>query len=68
MQKHQTPFQFCSASDRRRGDAAFNEAVDEVTAAARRLMGSLVTAAPAKSREEFAAKARERASERYARP
>jgi len=49
-------------------EAAFNDAVDEVTAAALRLIGSLVTAAPPKSREEFAARARERASERYARP
>ncbi|MDQ3347825.1 MAG: DUF2277 domain-containing protein [Acidobacteriota bacterium] len=49
-------------------EEAFTEAVDEVTAAARRLIQSLVTAAPPRSREEVAARARERAAERYARP
>lgn len=49
-------------------EPAFNEAVEEVTAAACRLIQSLVTAAPPKSREEFAAKARERSAERYRRP
>ena len=49
-------------------EEAFNDAVEQVTAAAQRLIESLVTAAPPKSREEFAAKARERAAERYARP
>ena len=44
---------------------AFNRAVDEVTAAARTLIRSLVTTAPPKDREEYAAKARERAAERY---
>ena len=44
---------------------AFNQAVDEVTAAARTLIRSLVTTAPPKDREEYAAKARERAAERY---
>jgi len=44
---------------------AFNQAVNEVTAAARMLIRSLVTAAPPKDREEYAAKARERAAERY---
>jgi len=44
---------------------AFNDAVDEVTAAARKLIASLVTTAPPKDREEFAAKARERAAQRY---
>lgn len=47
---------------------AFTDAVDEVTAAARRLIRSLVTAAPPRSREEVAARARERAAGRYARP
>jgi hypothetical protein len=47
-------------------EEAFSEAVDEVTAAARRLIESLVTVAPPKDREEFAAKARERAAGRYA--
>jgi hypothetical protein len=44
---------------------AFNQAVDEVTAAARTLIRSLVTMAPPKDREAYAAKARERAAERY---
>ena len=48
-------------------EEAFNEAVDEVTAAARKLIQSLVTTATPKDREEYAAKARERAAERYAR-
>jgi hypothetical protein len=43
-------------------EAAFNQAVDDVTSAARRLIASLVTAAPPKDREEEAAKARERAN------
>jgi hypothetical protein len=47
-------------------EQAFNEAVEEVTAAARTLIQSLVTAAPPKNRDEFAAKARERSAERYA--
>ena len=48
-------------------EAAFEEAVEEVTAAARKLLASLVTNAPPKDREEFAARARERAAERYSR-
>jgi hypothetical protein len=48
-------------------EAAFNRAVDEVTAAAHRLLGSLATARPARSREEKAMKARERARERFVR-
>ena len=48
-------------------EEAFNEAVDEVTAAARKLIHSLVTTAPPKDREEFAARARERAAVRYGR-
>ncbi|MEO8077606.1 MAG: DUF2277 domain-containing protein [Acidobacteriota bacterium] len=47
-------------------EAAFNQAVDEVTAAARRLLEALVTNAPPKDREEEAAKARQRSAERYA--
>lgn len=46
---------------------AFNSAVDEVTEAARKLIESLVTTAPARDREEVAAKARERAAVRYGR-
>jgi len=46
-------------------EAAFNTAVDEVTAAARRLIASLVTTASPRDREEVAARARERAAVRY---
>lgn len=48
-------------------EAAFEAAVEEVTAAARKLIHSLVTTAPPKDRAEFAAKARERAALRYQR-
>ena len=44
---------------------AFDRAVDEVTAAARRLLDGLTTAAPKKDRAVEAAKARQRAAERY---
>jgi hypothetical protein len=44
---------------------AFNNAVNEVTEAARRLIESLVTTAPPRDRDEVAAKARERAALRY---
>jgi hypothetical protein len=47
---------------------AFDRAVDEVTAAVHRLLGSLVTAAPPKNREAEAAKARARAAKRYGAP
>jgi hypothetical protein len=46
--------------------AAFEEAVEEVAAATRRLLDRLTTAAPAKNREEEAAKARARSAARYA--
>jgi len=46
---------------------AFNDAVDEVTATARRLIASLVTTSPPRDREEVAARARERAAIRYGR-
>ena len=42
-------------------EAAFNLAVDEVTATANRLIASLVTQAPPRNREIEAKKARERA-------
>jgi hypothetical protein len=45
---------------------AFDQAVDEVTAAAIKLIGSLTTSAPPKSREVEAQKARERSRERFA--
>jgi hypothetical protein len=46
-------------------EAIFNRAVDEVTASARRLVGSLVVNAPPRNREVEAEKARERARERF---
>jgi len=48
-------------------EEAFDRAIDEVSVAARRLLDSLVTTAPARDRETEAAKARARASERFAR-
>ena len=48
-------------------EAAFNEAVEEVSAAARRLLKALETTSPAKNREEEAEKARARSRERFAR-
>jgi len=45
---------------------AFNLAVDEVAAATRKLLDSLVTQAPPKNREEEAAKRRARYEERFA--
>jgi len=45
--------------------AAFERAVREVTASARRLVDALVTAAPARNREVVAAQARARAKERF---
>jgi hypothetical protein len=50
----------------RANEAAFERAVDEVADAARRLIGSLATASPAKNREAEAMKARERAKARFA--
>jgi hypothetical protein len=47
-------------------EAAFHQAIDEVTAAAQRLVHSLVTNAPPRDREVEAAKARARAASRYA--
>ena len=46
-------------------EASFQAAVEEVAAASARLLRSLETSAPAKNREEEAAKARLRAAERY---
>jgi hypothetical protein len=45
---------------------AFNLAVDEVTAATRKLLDSLVTSAPPKDREEEAAKRRAKYEARFA--
>jgi hypothetical protein len=50
----------------RANQAAFDRAVDEVTAAARRLISSLATTAPPRNREEEARKAQARARERFA--
>lgn len=47
-------------------EEAFNVAVDEVTAAAEKLIRALQTNAPPRNREEEARKARERAQKRYA--
>jgi len=44
---------------------AFERAVREVTASARKLVGALVTSAPARNREVVAAQARARAAKRY---
>lgn len=46
-------------------EAAFERAVDQVTATAHELLHSLVTNAPPRSREEEAAKARARSAVRY---
>ena len=48
-------------------EAAFNLAVEEVTEVAERLIVSLVTTAPPRDREEWAARAKARAAERYGR-
>jgi hypothetical protein len=50
----------------RANEAVFNRAVDEVTAAAHRLIESLTTTAQPRNREEEARKAQERAHERFA--
>ena len=46
-------------------EAAFDAAVEEVAAAARRLIGGLVTTAPPKDRETEAARARARSARRF---
>ncbi len=50
----------------RANEAAFNLAVDEVTAAAHRLIASLKTNAPPRDRDVEAQKARERSLKRFA--
>jgi hypothetical protein len=50
----------------RANEPAFNRAVEEVTAAAERLIHSLTTSAPQRNREEEARKAHERAVKRFA--
>ena len=46
-------------------EAAFDRAVDDVAAIARQLIDSLKTTATPRNREEVAARARERAAERF---
>ena len=46
-------------------EEAFDLAVEEVTEVAERLIVSLVTSAPPRDREEWAARAKARAAERY---
>jgi hypothetical protein len=48
-------------------EAAFNRAIDEIAASARELIGSLVTTATPRDREEWAARAKARAAQRFAR-
>jgi hypothetical protein len=50
----------------RANEAAFNLAVDEVTAAAHRLVHSLQTSAPPRNRDEEMRKARQRSLKRFA--
>ena len=47
-------------------EAAFNRAVEEVAAAARRLVDAIKTGSPPRNREEEARKARERSRRRFA--
>jgi hypothetical protein len=49
----------------RANQAAFDRAVEEVTAAATRLLSSLVSAAPPRNRNEEARKAQERSRRRF---
>ncbi len=49
----------------RANEAVFAQAVEEVAAAARRLVDSLHVAAPARDREDEARKAKERAARRF---
>ena len=52
----------------RANQAAFDCAVEEVTAAAEKLIASLEIQAPPRTREEEARKAKERARQRYGEP
>jgi hypothetical protein len=56
-----------TAKPSRANEEAFNRAVEDVTAAAERLIRSLHTTAPARNREEEVRKARERGQKRFAR-
>ncbi len=55
-----------TARPSRANEAAFDRAVEEVTAAAQRLIHSLQTNAPPRNRDEEARKARERSVKRFA--
>jgi hypothetical protein len=55
-----------SSRPSRANEVVFNRAVEEVTAAARRLIDCLSTSAPRRNRDEEARKARERARARFA--
>ena len=57
-----------STKPSRANEEAFNQAVEDVTAAAERLIRSFTSHAPPRNREEEARKAKERARERYATP
>jgi hypothetical protein len=54
------------AKPSRANEAAFERAVEEVSATARRLLAALETASPARNREVEAVKAREQAKTRFA--
>ena len=56
-----------STKPSRANQEAFDQAVDEVAAVTQRLLDQLVTSAPPKDREVEAAKAKERARQRYQR-
>jgi hypothetical protein len=47
-------------------EAAFDQAVDDISSAARKLMASLTTSAAPRDREVVAAKAKARAAQRFA--
>jgi hypothetical protein len=55
-----------AAHPSRANEAIFNQAVDEVTAAAERLIRSLQIKAPPRNREEEMRKAQERTQKRFA--
>lgn len=55
-----------TAKPSRANEIVFQQAVEEVTAAAQRLVRSLTTSAPPRNREDEARKARERAKVRFA--
>jgi hypothetical protein len=57
-----------STKPSRANEFAFNRAVDEVAEAARRLIHSMVTAAPPRNREVEAEKQKARSAERFGRP